>query len=138
MFLCLKYLPLEQIGPWLTSAFSIKDRYWRAQIIAFFVAAEDLLTGKVTQPSEMAKAQPSVAWEYSYVLTGIYYGAFAKPPLPFLPEARRKAALDAIAGYFDVDIYFEWLCAIEEDAELEAELMGTTDVFLDLYLRSTQ
>lgn len=134
IFLRLKYLTPEQIGPWLKSVLSIEDRYWRAQLMAFFAATHALLTGRMTQPAEMAEARPSVSWENSFMLEGVYHGAFDKPPKLFLHRAHCDATLAAVAEQFSQDVLLDWLCSISEDAELEAEIVGVPEAFSECCL----
>jgi len=138
MFFCLKYLTPEEIGPWLTSTLAIEDRYWRAQLMAFCVAAHPLLTGDVLQPAGLAEAQPPLEWENSHILKGVYYAAFDKAPAPFLAQANCTAARGALASFFNEDIYLDWLCAIAEDEELEAEMTSLPEQFRLLYPCSLQ
>lgn len=134
MSFCLKYLTPKEIGPWLASALAIEDRYWRAQLLGFFVAAHDLLTGDMSQPAQLAQTTPRIVWENSFLLKGVYYGAFGNPVAPFLPAANCGAALDALRAFFCDEIYLDWLCAIAEDAELEAEIGLVPDRFRAIYL----
>lgn len=136
LFFCLKYLAPEEIRPWLASALSIEDRYWRAQLMAFFVGVHDMLRGSLQQPAQLADARPPVAWENSFLLTGVYYGAFDKPPAPFLPEEKCEAARDAVTAFFNDEIYLAWLYAIAEDEALETELATVPEQFRTMYLPS--
>jgi hypothetical protein len=117
LFLCLKYLSPAEIGPWLRSVLEIRDPCWRAQLIAWFVAAHPLLEGTVEGLPALLRSgdrRPALFWTDSNLLTGA--------PAPFLPEANRRAALDAVARFFAETAFVDWTADVANDGELAADL----------------
>lgn len=135
MFFCLKYLPLAEIRPWLRSAFVIDDPHWRAQLVVWFIGAHELLTGAISQPAEFSiGARPAVFWTDSNLLTGVHAGAANGRAPPFLAKARRRAALDAVAAFFDETSFADWSSGLRQHNELAISLGGLPRRFGELYL----
>lgn len=130
MFFCLKYLACAEIGPWLRSALDIEDAHWRAQLIAWFVGARDALAGQACPGAQLPiDGQPVVVWTDSNLLLAAHGRA-----APFLPAANRKAALDAVAAFFDETSFIDWAGGVLADDELAPALGRTPWRFRELYL----
>lgn len=127
LLLCLKYLPAADIGPWLRSVLDIADPFWRAQLIVSFVAARPLLDGTVREPAGLrpGHGRPMLCWTDSNLLSG--------GPTPFLPDANRSAALDAVARYFAEQAFLDWAEGVLSDAELVADLGDVPWRFRELF-----
>lgn len=126
MFLCLKYLPQEALAPWLRSILQIRDPFWRAQLLAWFVGARELLEGSIEKPADPPlEEKPAVSWVDCNLIAG---------ETPFLSRARRRAALDAVTGYFEDETFAEWAKGVLGDEELAADLGQLPWRFRDLFL----
>jgi len=77
LFFCVKYLRPDQIGPWFRSAINIDCPLWRSQLIVWLTGAKHLLSGAVTQPSQLCDAETRVEWMWSHVFSGNYTGDFS-------------------------------------------------------------
>jgi hypothetical protein len=129
MFLCLKYLPPEEIGPWLRSAFKIRDPYGRGQLLAWFVGVHDMLDGTIEQPADLpVNGRPPICWTGSNLVSG---------ETPFVPQANRTAALDAVAAFFEDGSFVDWVKSVLSDDALAADLGRTPRRFQELFLRVT-
>ncbi|MGE5388520.1 MAG: hypothetical protein ACM3NE_06500 [Hyphomicrobiales bacterium] len=127
MFVCLKYLPQDEIGPWLRSVFQIRDPVWRGQLMAWFVGARHILDGTIDQPADLpVKGQPAISWTDCNFVTG---------PAPFLSPANRRAALDAVAAIFTDCAFTEWARDVLSDEELAADLGRLPWRFQELFVR---
>lgn len=138
MFFCLKYLPDDHLEGWLRSALAIPSPHWRAQLIAWFVGAHDLLTGKINWPSEFpGSARPSVNWEWSHCLrpelaTNDASGASRITSL--LPASARSITLRVVRSYLSDDVFLDWLTSISNVSYLEYELAEIPSTFESKYL----
>lgn len=128
MFLCLKYLPRREIAPWLHSAFHIRDPFWRGQLLAWFVGAREILDGSIGHPADLPlTGRPSVCWSDSNLVTCA--------AAPFAPQENRRAALDAVAAFFEDIPFSEWARDVCDDKELAADLGPLPSRFRELFLR---
>jgi hypothetical protein len=127
MFFCLKYLPEDEIGPWLRSALQIRDPYWRGQLLAWFVGVRGLLDGTIDQPADLPiNGEPGICWVNSNLILG---------PAPFLPAVNRTAALDTLAAFFETVSFSEWAGGIVRNDDLAADLGQLPWRFQELFLR---
>jgi hypothetical protein len=141
MFFCLKYLPADQIDGWLSSVLSISCPHWRAQLVAWFVGAHDVLTGDVKQPAAFSPwpnsaGKPEIDWEDSHSLHGDYNGDHGKgvEPTHFLPETNRRQALAIMRTSMTQGVIMEWLISMQDYDYLETELLYLPQQLLDLYV----
>jgi hypothetical protein len=137
MFFCLKYLRHSEIKPWMDSALRIRAPRWRAQIFVWLIGAHGILTGAIAQPSDLSfEDYPGVDWDWSHILSGHYLGGLDRsgPPLEFVSESNRQAALDCVNRHFTQDVFVEWQGSVATDPSLEAEVAHTYDWFQELYV----
>ena len=135
LFFCLKYLRVELVGPWFESTLSIRNKYWRAQLITWLTGAHPILTGVINHPAELAEnAHFGVGWEWSHTLDGNYTGIY-EPPIrleTFLPAENRHAVLEVARARETLELCEDVLT----DPQLEAvteETAGLLEYFLELY-----
>lgn len=130
LFFCLKYLPCDQVRPWLESVLAIPNPYWKAQIIVWLIGAHSLLTDAIDQPKHLPEQPCDIGWDASYSLDGHYTGDFDPPVLltPFIPEPNRSATLETIRQLDLSEFLMEW--QTNPDLEgLAAETAGLPDRF---------
>ncbi|MDQ8731067.1 hypothetical protein [Bradyrhizobium sp. LHD-71] len=130
LFFNIKYLPEESLRPWMTSVLSIACPYWRAQLIAWFVGAHDVLTGQVRQPPDFT-GDPDIDWEWSHCLK---LENLVPGESSFFPEPNCRAVLEVLAATMTEDVFLQWLLSVAEKPDLEAELFDLPDRFSTLYL----
>ena len=135
LFFCLKYLRAELVGPWFQSTLSIRNKYWRAQLITWLTGAHPILTGVINHPAELPdNARFGVGWEWSHTLDGNYTGIY-EPPIrleTFLPAENRHAVLEVARARETLELCEDVLT----DPQLEAvteETAGLLEYFLELY-----
>lgn len=136
MFLCVKYLRPDEVGTWLRSVLAIDQPRWRAQVMVWLLGAHPMLTGAVYQPSAFSASDyPQIGWAWSHCLNGDYSGVHGGDGAraDFIPEAHRRAVLDAVRSYFREDVFLEWLASFAADPQLETELASTPYWFFELY-----
>lgn len=136
MFLCLKYLLPREVKPWLESLLAIDKSHWRAQVLIWLLGANRMLTGAIRQPSQFAPSDyPSIDWAWSHCLKGNYSGDYRGnvAQVDFIPDANRRAAIEAVKGHFTEAVFLDWLQSFTTDPSLEAELADTPFWFFDLY-----
>ncbi len=68
MCLCLKYLPRDEIGPWVKSLLAIRHPYWRVALLVWLQGARDLLREEIPRPGTMNRARPRIGWSMSHVV----------------------------------------------------------------------
>ncbi len=133
MFFHLKYLSREEIPIWIASVLAIACPYWRAQLLAWFVGAHDVLTGRIRDPSDFpTDGGPDIAWDWSHCLAGERLAV--GDPAPFFPQANCEAVLDVLTETINEELLLQWLLTITENPELEAEVLDLPDRFRALYL----
>ena len=134
-FFCLKYLPRNQVRPWLESAISIPNFYWRSQVVVWFVGAHPVLTGVIDQPSQLPEVGPcEIRWDASYSLSGNYTGNFEQPIrlTPFVPDANKSEAFETIRNLDLTEFLLEWQTS-PSFQDLASETAGLPDRFHQLY-----
>lgn len=132
MFFCLKYLDVAAIRPWLTSVLSIDDPHWRAQIMVWFVGADDMLSGRIRHPSELPESgYPQIDWNGSRYLSGSFGSSVATNA--FIHAANRAEAVDTVRSFMTEATFLAWLQSICAHDELEAELADLPFQFHALY-----
>lgn len=128
LFLCLKYLPPQEVAPWLHSAFQIRDPFWRAQLLAWFVGVREILNGAIGSPADLpSSGQSPVCWSDSNLVNC--------NSAPFVPQANRNAALDAVTAFFENLSFRDWAGDIASDEELARDLGPLPWRFEELFLR---
>lgn len=135
LFLCLKYLTEEEVGPWFESVIAIPNPYWTAQIVIWLIGAHPILTGAIEQPSELPEQGPHcITWHWSHALDGHYTGNFDEPirRVPFLSEANRDVLFNLVRSVDFTTFIEEWQTD-PELGNLAAETAGSPERFLELY-----
>ncbi|RXR03539.1 hypothetical protein [Pseudoxanthomonas composti] len=139
LFLCIKYLPAPAVTTWFRSVLEISSPHWRAQLIAWLVGANELLTGAKTWPSELkTEAYPNVGWEWSHCLgPGLAIADDSGSPVltMWLPEDACRRVVDEVRNYFTDDTFLLWLESISSVDYLEEELEQIPVSFERLYLK---
>ena len=137
MFLCVKYLETHEIRPWLTSVLAIDDPLWRAQLMIWFVGADDMLRGRVRQPSEFSpRDYPRIDWQGARYLSGPTDRHAA--PVEFVPSANRDAAVDTLRSVMTEATFLDWLHSLGRHDHVESELADLPYRFYSLYGASNQ
>ncbi|RQZ56422.1 hypothetical protein DF057_30495 [Burkholderia cepacia] len=137
MFLCVKYLETHEIRPWLTSVLAIDDPLWRAQLMIWFVGADDMLRGRVRQPSEFSpRDYPRIDWQGARYLSGSTDRHAA--PVEFVPSANRDAAVDTLRSVMTEATFLDWLHSLGRHDHVESELADLPYRFYSLYGASNQ
>ena len=156
LFLCLKYLPAEQIDGWLESILKIDCAFWRGQIMVWLLGAKPLLEGRISQPAEFNESTPSIKWEWSHSLKGNYTGNFTAEaglmqPMspddglkqtgsghtPFICGANRAAFNCACRRMLTRETRETWCYQVMSIPLLEDEMGGSIDEFATLELPET-
>lgn len=133
LFLHVKYLSRADIPAWIASVLAIACPRWRIQLLAWFVGAHGVLTGRIKDPSASpGDGGPDIGWQWSHCLAGERLAP--DDPASFFPSENRQAVLDALATAMNEDLLLQWLVMIAEDPELEAELFDLPDRFQELFL----
>lgn len=136
MFLCLKYLRHEEIGPWLTSVFEIEDPHWRALVMSWLLGAHPVLAGAERQPDRFEKLYPDIQWAWSHCFNGNYPGVDDVAPIDFISTANLDAAMLTVRSYFTEAAMLDWIEAFARDPSVEAELAAIPLWFLEAYFPS--
>ena len=95
-----------------------------------------MLSGAIWQPSQFAQSDyPPIDWAWSHCLKGNYSGDNSgnAAQVDFIPEANRRAAIEAVKRHFTETVSLDWLQSFTTDPSLEAELADTPFWFFDLY-----
>lgn len=136
LFLCLKYLRPEQIGPWLRSAFAIEDPRWRALVMSWLLGAHPVLGGTVRQPDKFEKLYPDIQWEWSHSLNGRYPEVDDGVPIAFIPAPNLDAAMEAVRNHFTEAVVMDWVESLAQDLTVAAETDAMPLWFLQAYFPS--
>jgi len=133
MFFCLKYLTADRIDGWLNAVLAITCPHWRAQVIVWFVAAHDILTGKSGVPTTFRKdGVPNIYWG------GTEFLHVERKEIDemrnFLPEASRKQAIETVKSVTSEAKIAAWMRGIAAFDYLGTELGDLPERFVRLYL----
>ena len=139
MFLCLKYLDVEQLDGWVASLAAIADPRWGAAVIAWLVGFESLCAVGIQQPVDLGSLpdrSPLLTWEGSYLLSGTYTGAAPTQPLPpFLPRESVEVFRESIDRHVDEGQILSWAVRFAEFPYLEDAAYWLPDELLALRRR---
>lgn len=70
LIVCLRKVSDEDLEDWVNSIFSIECPYWRAQLLAWYVGAQPLLSGKARFPNHFDNWTPKIGWSWSHAIGG--------------------------------------------------------------------
>lgn len=136
MFLCAKYLDIDQLDGWLDSVFAIPCPLWRTQLYMWLLAAHPLLSGQVLTVADLDERESAEAqWSGSLVLKGDYTGNYAGSPtsVPLLSVERCERVLASVSRNVSVATYFAWLDDLKAHDYLEALLGTKPSSFAEVY-----
>jgi len=139
MFLCLKYLNIEEISSWVKSLFSINDVYWKGALMVWLLGAYDVLEQPIVVPSMLEKASPEITWENSHALGSSYGSADAKyPPAEefndnkdFIPVENAKCFLEKIRGQITDELILHWAELFAQDRFVGESTCNVPELILD-------
>jgi hypothetical protein len=136
---CLKYLNPDEIESWVQSMLAIEDPYWRAALIIWLSAVDELSEEfEVTYPM-IASAPAKIEWNYSFILDP--RGDPRKDTAStagenLLPLENRKVFLRGIRTTLTEDIYLSWIDSISAVSELSKSMSYHLDLFFERFVRS--
>jgi hypothetical protein len=125
MCICLKYLPREEIAPWVNSLLAIHHPHWRVALLTWLQGARVLLHEQSPRPSTMKAAEPRIGWQMSHVINP------EDPAIPgfndpnqFLSRENTSTFLAEVRRHITPALLQQW----EEEFWLDPVLAGQPDL----------
>ena len=135
IFLCWKYLRIDEIETWFRSVLQIESVYWRAQLLMWLLGAHSFFSGEVTQPAQLKRRKPNLSWEDSENLLDGFYEDHPRRAEPdvFLQIESIEALASAVAKHLSPELFFAWLDSFAKCHGLQGELLEMPEQFFDTF-----
>ncbi|MGH9549774.1 MAG: hypothetical protein ACRD3W_10385, partial [Terriglobales bacterium] len=119
LFICLTYLPVEQLNTWTRSVFSIQSVFFRAHLLVWLAGAFGLLIQRPFHFGLLESCQIDVTWSNSHLLHVMAPPISRESIYEFLMSVRE---------WLPIETLLQWIEDISTVQEL-ADPLSITDVY---------